>query len=365
MSPKILAGSAVLLAALVALSSGGPAQGADPALIAAAQKEGSVSWYTTIVVNQAVRPLAEAFEKKYPGIKVDYTFVNTDSEVLLRLSNEAKAGHPLADVADHGGDALNVMISGNLLEKYDPPAAAAYPARLKSKDGYWTAINVAYESTAYNTNLVTAAEAPKTFQDLLDPKWKGKMVWSAQAAPTFVGNILTAMGREDGTAYLKKLAQQKIVPFGGNQRVVLDQVIAGEYPIGLLIYTHHVQISREKGAKADWIKMEPLVEDMNIISFVKGAPHPNAGKLLLDFILSEDGQRVLANANYAPANPDIPAKTPGLKPEGGGFKVTNFPRELVAEFPKGLAQGLQRDIRVSPAREREAKMRGARGGVAR
>jgi ABC-type Fe3+ transport system substrate-binding protein len=313
---------------------GTPARAADAVLVAAAQKEGSVSWYTTIVVNQAVRPIAEAFEKKYPGIKVDYTFLNTDSEVLLRLSNEARAGHPQGDVADHGGDALNVMVSGNLIETYAPPAAASYPERLKSKDGYWTAINVAYESTAYNMNVLSEAEAPKTFQDLLDPKWKGKMVWSAQAAPTFVGNILSAMGKEDGTAYLRKLAQQKIVPFGGNQRVVLDQVVAGEYPIGLLIYTHHVQISREKGAKVDWIKMEPLVEDMNIISFVKGAPHPNAGKLLLDFILSEDGQRVLANANYVPANPTIPAKTPSLKPEDGHFKVTNFPREVVADSRK-------------------------------
>jgi iron(III) transport system substrate-binding protein len=323
----LLAGLTFGLATSLALA-------ADAALIAAAQKEGSVSWYTTIVVNQAVRPLAEAFEKKYPGIKVDYTFVDTDSEVLLRLSNEARAGHPQADVADHGGDALNAMVSGNLIEKYAPPAAASYPDRLKSKDDYWTAINVAYESTAYNTDLVSANDAPKTFADLLDPKWKGKMVWSAQAAPTFVGNILSAMGKEEGVAYLRKLAQQKVVPFGGNQRRVLDQVISGEYPIALLIYTHHVQISREKGAKVEWIKMEPLVEDVNIISYVKGAPHPNAGKLLLDFILSEDGQRVLANANYSPANPTIPAKTPSLKPEDGHFKVTNFPREVVADSRK-------------------------------
>jgi ABC-type Fe3+ transport system substrate-binding protein len=241
-----------------------------------------------------------------------------------------------ADLFDGISNMIPLKRAG-IVAPYVPPSAALYPTEMNDKDGYWFAILLYVWSPGINTQMVPKEIAPKTYQDLLSPRWKGRMAWnpsSIAGAQGFVGNILMSMGEQKGMEYLRALAEQQVVNIEASSRAILDQVIAGEYPIGLLIYTHHVQISREKGAKADWIKMEPLVEDMNIISFVKGAPHPNAGKLLLDFILSEDGQRVLANANYAPANPDIPAKTPGLKPEGGGFKVTNFPRELVADSRK-------------------------------
>ena len=136
-------------------------------------------------------------------------------------------------------------------------------------------------------------------------------------------------------AYLKKLSAQKIVAMEASARKVLDTVIAGEYPIALQIFNHHAVISAKKGAPVDWIPMEPVTSLVSTVSLLKAAPHPNAGKLLIDFILSDQGQKVFQKANYLPALPSVPAKVPSLKPKEGGFKANVLtPSQVAAELPK-------------------------------
>ena len=150
------------------------AAAADPALIAAAKKEGQLTWYTTQIVNQFARPAAEAFQKKY-GIRVNY--IRADSnEVTLRIQNEGKAGRVQADVFD-GTGATAALKNNNLVAKYIPQSADRLPAQFKDKDGYWVATNLYVLTPAFNTELVEKGTQPKTFQDLLDPKWRGKMAW--------------------------------------------------------------------------------------------------------------------------------------------------------------------------------------------
>jgi ABC-type Fe3+ transport system substrate-binding protein len=177
----------------------------------------------------------------------------------------------------------------------------------------------------FNSTMVSRADAPKTYDDLLDPKWKGKMAWnpnSSAGAIGFVGNILTFMGEERGMAYLRKLADQRIVNVEASSRAILDQVIAGEYPIGLMMFNHHAVISARKGAPSDWLPMEPVPVAFDSLSLLKDAPHPNAGRLLIEFLLSDEGQKVLADSDYLPALPKAPAMKKGLRPEDGGFKAT-------------------------------------------
>jgi iron(III) transport system substrate-binding protein len=179
---------------------------------------------------------------------------------------------------------------------------------------------------AVNTTLVTEDEYPTSFEDLLDPKWKGKMAWTADptmlGAPGFIYNVLQVMGEEKGMDYLEKLAEQEIVNVPASQRVVLDKVISGEFPIGLMTFNHHTIISQEKGAPIEWVKLEPVIQTINPLGIVKDAPHPNAAKLLVEFILSEEGQQVFQKGLYIPANPAVAAAEPSLKPEQGGFEVT-------------------------------------------
>src|SRR5581483_4336300 len=122
---------------------------------------------------------------------------------------------------------------------------------------------------------------------------------------------------------LEQLRGQGIRNINGSGRAVLDQAIAGEFPIALQIFNHHTVISAQQGAPSDWIPLEPVPALLQTIGLAKNAPHPHAAMLFLDYILSEEGQRTLPQADYLPSHPDVPAKVPSLKPEQGNFKV-NF-----------------------------------------
>jgi len=323
-----------LAAALVAT---GPAGAVDSKIIDAAKKEGSVVWYSTLIVDQLVRPIAAAFEKKYPGVHVQYSRANS-TETAIKIINEAKAGKVQADVFD-GTNTSEELKKEGLVEAWLPDSAKDWPKNVADPDGWWVATNVYVLTPGYNTDLVPKGSAPKTFEDLLDPKWKGKLVWngsvSTSGAPGFVGNVLTTMGDDNGMAYLKKLSAQKIANLNVSARQVLDQVIAGEYPIALQIFNHHTIISAKKGAPVDWIKMEPATVVLQVASVAKGAPHPNAAKLLLDYLVSHEGQEFFRKANYLPADPKVPALDPTLKPEGGHFKATVFsPADIEKNMPK-------------------------------
>jgi len=314
-----------MVAALFALLSftAGARADADPALVAAAVKEGTVTWYSTLIVNQIVRPMTEAFEKKYPGIKVQYSRA-TSSDVALKIRNEARARRVQADLFD-GSNTVFLLEDANLVAEYQPKSATAYPAELKDTKGHWTALNLFYWTSAYNTNLVKTEEAPKNYADLLDPKWKGKIAWTYDLTPGgppgFIHNILATMGQEKGMEYLRKFAAQEPVTIPAAQRVVLDKVISGEYPLAVMILNYHATISLNQGAPVQWIKMEPLLQSMSLVSIVKDAPHPNAARLFVEFMLSDEGQKVMADNDYLPASPAVPAKVPGNKPDAEHFKV--------------------------------------------
>jgi iron(III) transport system substrate-binding protein len=317
----LAAGMALCLAGW--LLSGSVARAADASVIEAARKEGKVVWYTTLIVNQVVLPLKAAFEKKYPGVTLDYAR-NDEGPTAIRLMNEAKSGNVQADVFD--GLTVNVALKReSLLARLDVPNAADYPPEMKDVDGTWQALLLFVFTPGFNTTLVSKADAPKTYQDLLDPKWKGKMAWnpnSSAGAIGFVGNVLLSMGEAKGMDYLRALARQQIVNVEASSRAILDQVIAGEYPIGLMMFNNHTVISARKGAPSDWVAMEPVPVAFDSLGLMKAAPHPNAAKLLIEFLLSDEGQMVLKDADYLPANPRIPAMKPGLRPEDGGFKAT-------------------------------------------
>jgi ABC-type Fe3+ transport system substrate-binding protein len=296
---------------------------ADASLIAAAKKEGTVVWYVSLIQNQIVRPIAEAFEKKY-GIKVEYPS-GTTTDMALKLLTESRAGKIQADVS-HGGSVIGPVMAAGLVEKFVPSSAANYPSEYKNPSGYWTGECLNFLVATINTERVSPADAPKTYQDLLDPKWSnGKIAWTVQmsqsGAAGFIGTILTAMGQDAGTSYLQKLAKQKLVNVPANQRVVLDQVISGQHALALATFNHHAEISIAKGAPIKWLKLEPVTGTVDVIFLLKNAPHPNAGKLLIDFVLSSEGQNVFKKAGYIPADPHVPADIPGLKPEAGGFKA--------------------------------------------
>jgi ABC-type Fe3+ transport system substrate-binding protein len=303
----------------------------DAAVIAAAKQEGEVVWTSTQIVNQLVRPVAAAFEKKYPGIKLRYTRANAN-EVAIKILNESRAGRPQSDVFDGTSTVVPLKQQGFVMQ-WQPDAAKDYPALYRDPDGYWIASNLYINTPGYNTALVPKGTEPRTYQDLLDPRWKGKMAWNALPSTSggvgFIGTVLAEMGEQNGMDYLRAFAKQKVANVAAAARQVLDQVIAGEYAIALQIFNHHAVISAKKGAPVDWIKMEPATGTLSVIGIQKNAPHPNAAKLLVDFIISKEGQQIYRDADYLTADPAVPALDPSLKPEEGHFRVRFFPPETI------------------------------------
>ena len=167
-----------------------------------------------------------------------------------------------------------------------------------------------YFGVGYNTRLVKREEAPRSYEDLLDPRWKGKLAWrigTASGTPLFLTSLRLAWGEDKANAYFDRLKQQQIINFGaGSARTLVDRVIAGEYAMALNIFAHHPLISKAKGAPVDTALLDPVPATMAEIILPKGVKRPHAAMLLIDFILSREGQEIMAKAEYYPARPDVP-----------------------------------------------------------
>jgi ABC-type Fe3+ transport system substrate-binding protein len=273
-----------------------------------ARKEGQVVLYSAAIVNQALRPIATAFMKKYPYIKMSFWRGDTE-EIAAKLSAETRANNIVADVIEGTGIG-ELAVSAGLTQPYYTPLVADYPEKYRDPKGMWTSTRISYFGMAYNTKQVSDADAPKSYEDLLDPKWTGKLAWrigTSSGTPLFITNLRLAWGEDKAMAYLKKLAQQKIINFGsGSARTLVDRVIAGEFPIALNIFAHHPLISKAKGAPVGSRLLDPAPSTAGTMVLPKTVHHPNAAMLLVDFILGKEGQEILAKAEYFPARPDVP-----------------------------------------------------------
>src|SRR5438477_10575376 len=264
-------------------------QGADreQKLIEGAKKEGQVVIYSALIVNQAMRPIAEKFGKKYPFVKLSYWRADSE-DIAAKLSAEVRANNVVADVFE-GTGVGEQAVAAKLAQPFSTPALDAYPVEYRDPAGLWVPTRLSYYSIAYNTKLVPPDRVPKSYDDLLNPQWKGKMAWrigSATGTPLFLTNLRLAWGEERASAYFGKLKEQKIVNFGaGSARTLVDRVIAGEYAIALNIFAHHPLISRAKGAPVNSKLLDPVASTAATMGVVKSARHPHAALLLIDFVL--------------------------------------------------------------------------------
>jgi iron(III) transport system substrate-binding protein len=293
-------------------------------LIEGAKKEGKITFYTGLIVDQVVRPVKAAFEKEYPFLQVEFFRANSD-RLSQRVLAENQAKRYEVDIVS-GSAAVTTLQRAELMQRFYSPPIAEYPPELKDANGFWGSTNVYFMTLGYNTRNVKPAELPKSYEDLLHPRWKGQMVWSTSrgsGAPQFIGNILVTMGQEAGKAYLQKLKLQTIAKTTASARQILDQVIAGEYPLAIQMFNHHAFISKSVGAPVEWHPLEPVTATNNSLGLVKTAPHPHASMLFMDFVLSKKGQQVFQAANYLPSHPDVPALQADLKP-GTRFKKANY-----------------------------------------
>jgi iron(III) transport system substrate-binding protein len=242
------------------------------------------------------------------------------------------------------GSGISAKPASQLVLPFHSPLFEALPPENIAPDHTWAATRFRYIGLGYNTKFISKDEAPKNYDDLLNPRWKGKMAWhvgsDASGALVTISTLLAAWGAPKTEAYMAKLAGQQITPLSGSNRHVVDQIILGEYWIGLGISAHHPVISASHGAPSATVLLAPVPTLIDSIQVVKGVKHPHAAMLFVDFILSEDAQRMMQAAEYFPSNPNVdPA--PSLRmivPANAGVPALTLSFERLEELtPKSTA----------------------------
>ncbi len=284
----------VMASLLLALVSSAAAAAAQDARLEAAKKEGKVVWYTSLALSSSEK-VAKLFETAYPGVKVEVQRTGSQ-RILQRMMQELSSNIRNVDVV-HTSDAGHYVLlkEKKLLMQYAPAGIEAFGAGFKDRDGYHFGLRATVNVIAYNTQAVPAAEAPRTWKDLLDPKWRGKLV---TAHPGYSGVIAThvlALVHLHGWDYFKALAQNK--PLLVQSAVDPSGVVAsGERPVAVDGGDYTFYQAKKKGNPVEIVYPKegvPLVVSPSAITSF--APHPNAAKLFTDFIFSRDMQQVLAD----------------------------------------------------------------------
>jgi iron(III) transport system substrate-binding protein len=266
---------------------------------------------------------------------VQVKYVRADGlGLVVRMTNEARAGRVQSDMWCMV-DGVQSLLRGDMAAEFEVASAQGLPAGLVDPKKRWIALNTGVRSAAYNTSLVPKEQAPRNYQDLLNPRFKGKIVWNPKSmtgAWGFISTVIKGMGDERGMAYLRELAKQDVVPLPIAIRAVLDRVIAGEYAIGLEMNNTHAAISAAQGAPVKWVPLNPVSETLQVAGVTKGGAHPNAARLFIDFMTSKAGQEIFRDNDYVPMHPDVAARIPELKPQQGGYQsVVYTPDNLETE----------------------------------
>jgi iron(III) transport system substrate-binding protein len=267
----------------------------------AAKAEGEVVFYSSLN-NEQIVTLIEAFKKKYPFIKPSF-YRATSERVLQRASTEAKAGRYAVDVATAAGFQLELMKESGLTQKYVPPEAAFYNDGFTDPDGHWVSVHSLLNAMAYNTQLVKPGEAPKRYEDLLAPRWKNRLGVNLQDPEWYV-NLQRRWGKEKARNFLKALAAQQPGLRDGHN-ITAQLLAAGEFNAVSNTYAHIAARIKNQGGPVQYVFDEPVITYVHPIALMKAAPHPNAGKILIGFILSAEGQRMLRDQGRIPSRRDI------------------------------------------------------------
>jgi len=257
--------------------------------VEAGKKEGKVVVYGS-VVPQAMDGLHQAFKKKY-GIEVDY-WRGSSTQVSERALTEWRAGRPGFDIAEGNRGVQLIMKNEGLFQKFVPPASEKFPAQYKEKDGLITPWRVLPISILYNTELVKAVDLPKTFDDLLNPKWMGKISIPDPTRHTTTAQFLWNLEKFKGDKwldYVRALAKQKPI-LVESLAPVTTTIIKGEAVVGI---TYIKYIKQYKGP-VNYIPMDKYLTDPNYLSLGAKSAHPNAAKLYIDFACSTEGQKEIA-----------------------------------------------------------------------
>lgn len=257
-------------------------------LIEGAKKEGEMVYYASMNLKEANTMIGK-FKKKYPFLKVKLNRIGS-SGLLAKVLTEARAKKLTADVIQTVEFSMHALIGKGILAHYLPPENSFYAKDFK-EEGYWTTAYYNPYVLAYNTEMVRGENIPKTYKDLLNPKWKGKMMMEYTKVDWFAG-MLQIMGREKGLSYMRELSKQNLTLQRGHT-LIAQLIAAGEASLDINIPASSVTRMKKRGAPLNWTALGPVPGVMVGIGISSKAPHPNAARLYMNFMLSLESQKLL------------------------------------------------------------------------
>ncbi len=278
-------------------------------LVAAAQREGSLTLYTTLA-EKNLPLLIEPFEKKY-GIKVKVWRAGT-SRVLQRTLAEASARRYEVDAIHFGSPELEALHREKILQPVKSPYFNELIAGTVPAHREWAATMLQVYVQAYNTNQIKKEDLPKSYEDLLDPKWKGKLGIES-GSEEWYAMVVLGMGEQKGAKLFRDIVARNGMSVRTGATLLTNMVVAGEVPLALTVYRHMPQAAKDIGAPIDWFALQPTIARANGIGIARHAPNPNAALLFYEHMLSAaGGQKTLASLGYVPTNSGLPSPVPNL-----------------------------------------------------
>lgn len=289
---------ALLLCSLMAFSTGVEAADLDQA-----KKEGEVVLYTTMVVSD-FQVFHKAITKKYPFLRVNHVRLGA-STLASRAMAEFRAGKHLSDVYGVTPDTMNYLRDIGVLAQYTSPEAGFLQKGFMDPKGYWSGINTDVLVTGINTSQVNVKRAPRGYAEYLKPEHKGKMAFHVGTNNPLIG-LTELHGEEKALAYLRNFSKQGPILHNGYTKIS-QLLAAGEFSIVAFMQVTKLDKIRARGGPVDWLPLDPSFATVSSVAIAKNAPHPNAARLLVDFYLSDEGQKALREIDKIPLRKGVEA----------------------------------------------------------
>lgn len=311
-------------------------------LVSKAKEEGEVSWYTSIAPD-AIDQWRSDFETRYSGVKVR-VWRGRGEAMSGRMLTETRAGKFTVDVGSGAPEFFPILRKADVVGRYVSPEREFYSSVSKDRDGFWTNGSNVLVVIAYNSNLVPRAEAPNNYQDFLNPKWKGGFAIDTNPDSVVMG-WLKLWGGEKTEQFLQALMKNGAAVRSGHS-LMAQLLCAGEFKAAIELYAHRAAELKQKGCPLEMVFPEPTIGSMGPLFIAKRAPHPYAAALLVDYLLSANGQKILVDKRHHSSRQGIKMSDPELDLEKRGVTTLLLTPEDISNLERNYFELRKRYVLI-------------------
>jgi iron(III) transport system substrate-binding protein len=286
---------------LISLASTGELAAQSKEIIEGARKEAQLVFYSGMPIPDA-QAILSALEKKYPFIKTTF-YRATGSALVSRIQTEQRAGTHIWDAMNATGFEPYALLEQGYFAKYDSVERKEFPEGHKDNDGMWATMYTTPMIVSYNSKLVAAADLPKDYADLLDPKWKGRLGMDSSDLEWYA-NVRKIWGAEKARKFLEGLKKQD-VRFAQGRSMLTGLLSGGEIALLVNNFLQNVIEAKRKGSPVEFLALDPVVSAAGLVGISRLAPHPNASRLFIDFVLSREGQELIVKTDRSSVRKDV------------------------------------------------------------